>query len=262
MLNSYKRSGEVLSDRKAKPTGAKGVGFGPGSKQSPPGSVGRTAFLPVDVWPICRLVVNSDPESSDYHCWPVAMAQRMQNVGQKAVFQLKGIRNAHKDANRISCARWHRGIHGRLTRCDPACSSTDSVSKSQQEPSAKRRRHQDEKDRHLLENDSSIALGLEVLPEDVVSHIFSYLPFYEVLSLAQVSKTWLQASQNPHAFINVDLSWVDNSPQQAPGECIDLLGESYTLPLKRSGKLVEYLQPRASALTIIMSRACRSKQYT
>jgi hypothetical protein len=168
-------------------------------------------------------------------CWLASMAQQMQNVGQKAVFQRKGIQKAHKDAIQISCARWHRGVHGRLTRCDAACSSTDPVSKSQQEPSAKRRRHQDEKDRHLLENDSSIALGLEVLPEDVVSHIFSYLPFYEVLSLAQVSKTWLQASQNPQAFINVDLSWVDNSPQQAPGECIDLLGESYTLPLKNLG---------------------------
>jgi hypothetical protein len=167
----------------------------------------------------------------------------MQGVGQQAVSEQR----APKDAVGRS-VRWHRGIDGRLTRCDSASSGTESDSKSQHEPSAKRRREQHEKNMHLLENIPSTALGLEALPEDVISHVFSYLPFYESLSLARVSKTWFRASGSPQAFINVDFSWVDNAVQRAPGECIDLLGECYMLPPKRSGKLADYLQPRAGSL--------------
>lgn len=161
---------------------------------------------------------------------------------------------------------WQRGRHGRLVRLH---SNSEGRSDCQGSHTSKRRRTRLADSNHASRAHTS-ASGLpslpdeeladwnagrvvqspqlQDLPDELVAHIFSYLPFDEVFRLAIVCQSWRSASKLPHAFTSVDFVWVDLIPAQDQHELMDLTSGEYEPPPKRSGALAEYLLDRAGSL--------------
>jgi hypothetical protein len=94
---------------------------------------------------------------------------------------------------------------------------------------------------------SDLPSELSHLPQEVIAHIFSYLPFYDVLKLASVCSLWKDASHCPGAFRHVDFTWVDLLSSKKKAEYVDV--DTFVPHPRKSGKLAERLMTQAGSLS-------------
>lgn len=107
------------------------------------------------------------------------------------------------------------------------------------------------------QGDEALPSELSHLPQEVVAHIFSYLPLYDVLKLASVCRLWKDASQCPRAFRHVDFTWVNLLSTEKKAEYVDV--DTFVPHPRKSGKLAERLMMQAGSLSSLRLALAQNK---